>query len=143
MNNLSKLVRSELVQAPLVSGTTTNNLGSSAVDMAGFDGCRFTTIIGNSTAVTTVTLTAQGSDSTTVGTFQSLSGVTAASTVSNIMLQLDVFKSPFRYLRTILNTTLANVIGGTIADKYAPHVSPVTQSTAHVIASALGVYPTT
>lgn len=145
MKNLIKTVRTELIQAPLVSGTSTNNLGSNTVDMQGFDGCRFTCIVGNSTAVAApITMTAQGSASTVAGEFSNFStNITAATTVSNVLLQLDVFRSAYRYLRVTLNSTLGSVIGGVIADKYAAKATAVTQSTAHVVASSLGTYCST
>lgn len=137
--NVSKQTKLMLVQAPLTAGSTTNNLASNPVDMTGFDGCRFISTIGATS--TAVTLIAQMASTTTSSDFAAFgtSITTAATTVADRILALDVYKPTKRYLRTTLNSTGGNDSGGTIAELYGARVSPTTNASTDVVSEAFGV----
>ena len=139
MSAISKSTKLVLCMTPLTSGTSTSDQASDAVDTTGFNGCRFMVTCG--TAVGTgYGITAQASTSTTVGDFASFTtSITAASTVSNRVLSVDVYKPTKRYLRVISTSTTTNDLGGVIAELYDPMVLPTTNGSTSVAAEGFGI----
>ena len=139
MPPISKTTKLVLCMTPLTSGTSTSDQASDAVDTTGFNGCRFMVTCG--TAVGTgYGITAQASTSTTVGDFASFTtSITAASTVSNRVLSVDVYKPTKRYLRVISTSTTTNDLGGVIAELYDPMVLPTTNGSTSVAAEGFGI----
>lgn len=136
----AKHIRSVMVQAPLTAGSTTNNLGSTVIDMATLGG-DYVMFVGTLGATSTaVTLTAQASTSTTAGDFSDFTTtISANSTASNGLLVLGVNKPTRRYMRTTCNCTGANVYGGTVAHVFRSRIVPTTNPSTNVLASAHGV----
>ncbi len=114
-----------LVQNPLSAGTTSNNLGSTAVDMSGFEGVCFITTVG----VTTTTVTLKAQSSTDNVTFADLPNLTCNTTASNGLLFVDVYAPVNRYVRAVINSTGAQLTGGTVAIQYGAKFVPQTPST--------------
>jgi len=85
-------------------------------------------------------ITAEASTSTTVGDFAAFTtSITAASTVSNRLVALDVYKPTKRYLRVISTSTTTNDLGGVIAELYDPMVLPTTNGSTSVAAEGFGI----
>lgn len=144
MRLFSEGVRKGFNIVPVTTGAAAVQSGAD-LDMSGFKGVYFEHVIGNSTTI--VTLIAQGSDSTTAGTFQAISGASAASTVanSNKILGIDLWNPQFRYVRcTLQSTGLLNNGGGVTYTQYGPTRQPTTHNSTDLGASIVQVkYGTT
>jgi hypothetical protein len=141
--NLGKDVKNILIQAPLASGGSDPT--STIVDMQNFEGCMFTGIVGTagSTDVTTLAISESSSSS---GSWNALSGITASTSAgeSDVMLILDVYKPLDRFLRATLTRSDAVEYGGTLAQQYMPFKRPTTHDSSTLGATlVLGVSPTT
>ena len=141
--NISR--RTKLVKCSNVfsTGTTgTGNLGN-AVDMAGFEGCRFIVDLG---ATTVLSRTLQISGSTASGgTYTTLAGaVTNATTLSHRLMSIDMYRPTYRFLKALFSSTgLADTGSGIIAELYSPRVSPTTNVSTDVAAEAFVAGATT
>jgi hypothetical protein len=133
----------EYVQIEAVAGTTT--LTTTVSDMNGWDGICYLALTGDATNGTVLTLAALGSTANaTGGVAAAITGATctytAASTTDtdNKLLILDVVRPVKRYIYATLTRGTQNcVCNGILAIKYRGNKAPITQSTSHVVASAL------
>lgn len=141
---LSNKVKTTRVMDGVVAGTTVQN--SASVDMANFEGVRFTAMFGVLTATQVTSIKAQQSSDNGVGdAWSDLAGTTVgplADDDDNQCLILDVYKPQKRYVRCVVARATANaVIDGVVADQYGPRVEPVTQDAATVAFSEQHVSP--
>lgn len=137
---LHQYSKNKLILNP--TAATSANQTSSTFDCAGFDGCEFTAIIGDSTG-TAVTMSLLGGDSTSslsaLYTAGTTAAITAASTATdNRQLVIDVRRPPTRYLQiTLANATTKNVqYGGILARGWNARSLPVSASTTSELAAA-------
>ena len=126
---------------PLTAGSTTNSRGSKVVDMTGYDSILTLTTIGAST--TAVTISAQTASSTSAADFATVThnstNISANSTASNGMIAVEALNVNKRYFRLTVNSTGANVTGGTAAILFRAHSAPSTHASSDVLASYTGV----
>lgn len=130
---LSHRIAGRFVQAIYTTGCTT--LASSAVDMAGYDGALFTHVTGNTTS--TVTFLVQGSATTATTDYVAISGATVNSTAATRLLQVDLYRPGFRYLRAVTNSTGTANTGAIICQQYDSRTSPTTSASTDVVSSVV------
>ena len=139
--NLSKHVKISLVQNYLVDGATDPD--SDSVDMSGFDGVMFVSIIGAQAVAATAEIKAQQSGDNI--TFNDLTGAVVVSPVDsdNKFLVLDVYRPLKRYVRAALTRggTGNSEWGGTIAIQYRGSKKPTVHDVAKLAAETLSVSP--
>lgn len=127
---LSKQVKITRILNGVVAGQTVQT--SSAINMAGFDGCVFIAALGALTDdhVTTLKLQ-QSSDDGSTDAYSDLadSGTdNMANDDDNKLLVIDIFRPEKQYLKAVLSRATANaVIDGIIAIQYAGRDCPITQ----------------
>lgn len=130
---LSSDVKITRVMNAVAAGTSAQN--STAVDMAGWDGCLFVASFGTLTATQVTSIKAQQSADSggSPDDFSDLTGTLVgplADGDSNKMLCLDVQRPGKRHLRCVVNRGTANaVIDGVIAIQYKGRTLPATQPT--------------
>jgi hypothetical protein len=130
---------------PLATAAS-DSTSSTVVDMAGYEGVCFFSVVGKSTAGSTggaYQLKVKYSDSTGSTTFSDFTdakaGETSGVTTGYIgdVVAVDVYKPVNRYLKASLNRGTKSVAsGGVFAVQYGPRVASVTQSTNYVLDSA-------
>lgn len=143
MANLGKEVKQILIQAPLASGSSDPT--STVVDMQGFEGCLFTGLVGTvgSTDVATLKISESSSSG---GSYNDLSGITASTTAGNsdTMLIIDVYKPKDRFLQATITRSGVVEYGGTVATQYLPSKSPTAHDSSTLGATMIfGVTPST
>ena len=127
--NVTKVIR---VKNAVAAGTT--NQTTTAVDTAGFQGCRFIAAFGTitATAVTSVKVT-QADDAGISVNAEDLAGSGVSltpSTDDNKVVIVDVFKPTRRYLQlTVLRGTANAVIDGVVAELYEGRNYPEAKDT--------------
>jgi hypothetical protein len=117
------------VMNAVAAGTSVQT--SSAVNMAGADGCLFILLVGTLTATQVTALKAQQSDDDgSADDYDDLEGTLVGplgDDDDNKMLVLDVFRPSKQYLKAVVNRATANaVIDGVIAIKYSVREAPIT-----------------
>ena len=125
MENLSKILKVTMVQAPLVSGGT--DPASSYVDMSGFDSVMFLGNLGTAGSTDVATLAAWGATST-ASTGTAITGATVTSTAGfdDDVIVLEISRPRERYIKTHLTNSAAIEWGGTNAIQGNPRVMPIT-----------------
>ena len=127
--NVTKVIR---VKNAVAAGTS--NQSTTAVDTAGYQGCRFIAAFGTltATAVTSVKVT-QADDSGISVNAEDLAGSGISltpSTDDNKVVIVDVYRPSRRYLQlTILRGTANAVIDGVVAELYEGRLSPIAKDT--------------
>lgn len=126
--NLSKSVKLTRVSNAVAAGTTA--VTSSAVDMAGFDGCQFTVLMGAVTSGAVTSCKVQGSEDNSSWSDLTGTGQAIADTADDKLFLIDVPFPRHRYLRCVVSRATQNaVVDGIVAEQYLAKVEPVTQST--------------
>lgn len=141
MSNLQRRILTTLSSpAQVGSATFVSSNMLEILDMSGFEGIRAVASIGASTQP--VTLQIWGSDTTTAASMAQLAmnstGVTAATTVQNIGLVVDIYRPGKRFVSATLNSTAAGNIVSVTVDRYGAHICPTTHSTAEFVAEFIG-----
>ena len=106
---------------------------SSAIDMAGFDGCCFIVPLGAIVggAVTSLKLQ-QSSDDAATDDYSDVTGtsITIADDDDNKLKYLDVFRPTKQYLKLVISRATQNAtVGGIVAIQYKARTRPVTHGT--------------
>lgn len=129
---LAKQIKITRIMNGVVAGTTDQT--SSAVNMAGWDGCLFIGLFGalTSTQVTLMKLQ-QSSDDGSADAYSDLADSATealADADGNKMLLIDIFRPEKQYLKAVIDRGNANaVIDGLLAIQYAGRDIPITQGT--------------
>ena len=131
MEDLSSKVSVNRVMNAVAVGTTAQN--SAAVDLTGFEGVRFTVLMGTITDGTPK-ISAQQDTSSGMGTAATLagSGITLAATDDNRAAVLDVRRPTKGFVRCVVDRSVGApvtgaVIDGVIAELYGPAGPAVSQ----------------
>ena len=124
----------------------TTALTTSIVDMSGWDGVEFIAITNSVTATCVLGLTVrQNTANSTTGMAALAGSVTytdVATEASDKLMVLDLYKPVERYLDANITRTTANAeIVSVLARQYQGRKGAVTQSTSHVITSAVSSSP--
>lgn len=137
---------------PLATATS-DSTSATVVDMAGYEGVVFFSIVGQSTAGSTggqYQLKVKYADSTSSTAFSNftdaLAGKASGVTTGYIgdVVAVDVYKPVNRYLKATLDRGTKSVAsGGVFAVQYGPRVASVTQSTTYVMDSGSFISPST
>lgn len=133
-NNFFTEINKITIAATTTAGAAaTTDITSSAINMAGFDGCCFLVPIGAvvSGAVTSIKVQ-QSSDDGAVDDYSDVadSAVTIADTDDDKLKYIDVFRPGKQYLKLIVDRGTQNAtVGGVIAIQYHTRSRPVTQGT--------------
>lgn len=109
----------------------TSDITSSAIDMAGFDGCLFIIPIGTLASGAVTSIKAQQCD-TSGGSYADLvgSGITVAEDEDDEVRYIDVHRPQERFLKCVVDRGTGNAtIGGIIAIQYRGRSLPVTHGT--------------
>lgn len=142
-NLLNNVVSSRVANAAAASATTA--VTSTAVDVRGYIGVRFTAALGDVLVGSVLGLTAEHSANGTTGWVAlegALSYTATAADADNKLLILDVVRPEEGFVRAVLTrATAAAVVDGIFADTYGPKDTPVAQG-ATVLASATLANPT-
>jgi hypothetical protein len=123
--NLTPSVRTVRVMNAVAAGTTDQE--STAVDTAGFEGCRFVAALGSITsgAVTSMRVE-QSADGSTGWAALAGASVTIADDDDNELAIIDVRAPRQRYLRAVIDRGTQNaVIDGVVAELYGPRTQAV------------------
>ncbi len=128
-NQISNQIKTTKVLDVTAAGTT--DINSASVDMANFEGVRFTVGIGviTSTAVTVVKAATSSDDSN----WNDLLGtaISFADDDDAKMVIIDIWRPLERYLRITVDRGTANaVIDFAIAEQYGPRTLPTTDTAA-------------
>lgn len=139
-NNISNQIKTTRVMNAVAAGTTAQN--SSSVDMANFEGVRFTAAFGAivAGAATSVNVAQSADDSS----FADLlgSGVTVEDDDDNQVVVIDIWRPVDRYVRCeIARATQNATIDGVIAEQYGPRVLPTTDDTTTVVGREIHTSP--
>lgn len=128
MNLLNEGIKITLVSPAAADGSTDPVLTN--VDMAGYDGVLFLCTVGTITGSGTVTMAiGQAATDTTVDALSGASVVATASTESDKIIAVDIFRPLDRYVGGTVTRAVANaILGGVIAIQYKAANRPVTQS---------------
>lgn len=142
-NSVSNCIKTTRILNGVVAGTTVQT--SSAVDMSGFDGARFTFLMGAITAgaVTSCKLQ-QSSDDGSADAYADLAGtsVTVADDDDNQVVVIDVYRPRERYLKAIISRATQNaVIDGILVEQYCGRKQPTTDDATTVVAREIHVSP--
>ncbi len=141
ISNLAKDTKAIAALGYFAAGQTTRT--SSVIDMANFDGAMFVLHLGTVTDASVITLTVKGNtaDSVSSPTPVSLTGgtnVLTASTSSNTLMILDIYRPQYRYLFVTVGIATQNCeIVGINAHLYGARVQPVTQHATVAVAPTL------
>jgi hypothetical protein len=129
---LAKQVKITRIMNGVAAGQTAQT--SSAVNMAGYDGCLFIGLFGALTSTQVTSMKAQQSSDD--GSSDAYSDLAESSTDAladadgNKMLLIDIFRPEKQYLKAVISRGTANaVIDGIIAIQYAGRDCPITQGT--------------
>lgn len=129
--NLTNHVKTILCKTAVAAGTT-DITDATAVDMAGYDACRFIFSFGaiTSGAATHVAVAALDTSSPTPGT-DDLAGskITVADTADDTLFIIDIVRPRYRYLRPFVDRGTQNaVVNCIIAEQYRKvGVLPITK----------------
>lgn len=120
-NQISNMIKTTRVNNAAAAGTT--DINTSSVDMAGYEGVRFTVLFGAivAGAVTSVKAAQSADDST----FNDLEGsaITVADDDDNQAFIIDVWRPVDRYVRVTIDRGTQNAtVDGVIAEQYGPRV---------------------
>ena len=137
ITNLAKDTKTAAVLGYFAAGTTTRT--SSVIDMANFDGVMFVFHLGTVTDGSIILMTIKGNTADSVSSPSPVaitggtSGVTA-STSSNTLLIVDIYRPQYRYLFASVTITTQNCeIVGITSHQYGARVMPVTQHATVVV----------
>ncbi|MDE2426789.1 MAG: hypothetical protein KGO96_12880 [Elusimicrobia bacterium] len=141
-SNLVKNVKFTLVETDVAAGQT--EVDSSIVDMAGYDGVLFVAALGDVTDASVLTLKAQDNSVNSTTGMADITGATTgaitASTNSDQLLIVDVYRPQKEFVRAVLTRTAQNaVINSIVAIQYRSSRGPVTQDTS-VLSSVLAAF---
>jgi len=130
---LTETTKINIAATTTAGAAGTSDITSSAVNMAGFDGCLFLVPIGAvvSGAVTSIKIQ-QSSDDAATDDYSDVEGtaVTITDTDDDKLKYIDVFRPGKRYLKLIVDRGTQNAtVGGVIAIQYNSRSRPVTQGT--------------
>lgn len=124
----------EYVEAAVAAAANTD-VDSDIVDMAGYDGVIFKTLITDSVDTGVASLIVEGDDANATGGMLPLAGASAVITsaanddLNGKYLVVDVYKPVFRYMRANVKSGTANIaFGETVAIKYRARKQPVTHT---------------
>lgn len=143
MKNLSRLTKATAVYGVLSS--TAKSIYSDQVDMTEYDGCLFSAMFKSTAGSTgTAAFTIVGTNSSTAGstayaTINGASATVAKSTSADDkrLVQIDVDKSTYRYLKAKLVKQAKILLSGIIAQQYAgSHLPASTASGTNVLTVA-------
>lgn len=141
---LSPLVKTTRVKNAVAAGTG-DTVQSDAVDMADFEGVRFTVLFGTITSSAVTTVKAQQSSTAGLaGTEDDLAGTaqSVADTDDNKAVVIDVYRPIDRYVNVAVVRATANaVIDGIIAEQYGARKVPTTDDTTTVVGREVHVSP--
>lgn len=144
MPQISKHHKLTSLIKPSTVNTTLNSL-SGAVDMLGFEGCRFIAMCGNTTGDALFTLYISGSTASG-GSYTTLTGGTVVTTtgLADGLLAVDVFKPQTRYLKAGLHRNGGNAgHGGVVAIQYGAKYMPITNDSTSMLVAEASVVGTT
>jgi len=139
--------RTRLVNA--TAAGTSNIVSGVLLDMQGFDGAEFVCALGTLTAGQQTGIKVQGGQKSDGSDLADLVGAAtplAADADSNKLLVLDVFRTPFRYLKlTVLRGTANAVIDGAFVTQYGAGAgsrkTPESDDATTVSATRVAVWP--
>lgn len=119
--NMTNYVKTVLCKSAVAAGAT-DITDATAIDMAGYDACRFIFSFGTITAgaATSVAVAALDTSSPTPGT-DDLAGskITVADDADNTLFILDIVRPRYRYLRPFIKRATQNaVVNCVIAELY-------------------------
>lgn len=142
-NNISNQIKTTRIMNAVAAGQTDQT--SSAVDMANFEGARFTALFGTITsgAVTSVKVQ-QSSDDGASDTYADLEGtsISVADDDDNQAVVIDVWRPRERYLKVVIDRGTQNaVIDGVVAEQYGARVLPTTDDTTTVVGREIHTSP--
>lgn len=136
MSNLSKNVKYTKISNGATAGTS--ELDSSIIDMAGFDGAMFFVDLATVVDGSVMTLTVQQNTANSTSGMAAITGASAtftASTSSNKVLMVDVYRPLQEFLRVAFTRTTQNATVNSIyVIQYNARFRPTTQDSG-VIAS--------
>jgi hypothetical protein len=136
MKNLGR--RTKATACYGVTTTPANStLYGDAIDMAEYDGCLFSALFKSTAASTGAAIfSVKGATSSTVAAaaYNTINGATATiskSTTANAkrLVQVDVDKSRYRYLRALVAKTSHLILEGVIAQQYGGPYQPASTGT--------------
>jgi len=134
MNLMKNTLPSEVL-APIAAASNTDE-ESDIVDMSGYEGVAFITLITDCTATGVATQTIEQNTANSTTGMAALSGATATVTstagddLNGHCLVVDVYKPLERYLQAVITSTIAEVaFGSTIAIRYKGRKAPITKDT--------------
>lgn len=118
---------------------------SSAIDMAGFEGCKIYAAFGAITTGSVVTVKLQqSSDDGSADAYSDLEGTSSAvaDDRDNDLVVIDINRPTKRYLKVVIGRTTQNaVIDGVLAVQYGPRVMPTTDDSTTVVSRETHVSP--
>jgi hypothetical protein len=128
MTQLSNRVKTTLCKSAVAAGTS-DITDATELDMANYEGVRFTFVFGTITAgaATSIGVTGKASAGGTPGT-DDLAGSkqTVADTDEDSIFVVDIFQPKQRYIRPFVKRATQNaVLNAIIAEQYGPRKSPV------------------
>lgn len=143
MKSLFKSIEIQRVSNAVAAGQTT--ITSSAVDMSGFDVCKFEVHFGAITAgAATSVKIQQSSDDGASDAYSDLAGTSAtvADDQDNKILVVEVVRPLKRYLKCIVSRATQNsVVDSIVAHKGEPRTLPVVQGSTVMAASETAASP--
>lgn len=120
-NQISNQIKTTRVNNAAAAATT--DINTSSVDMAGYEGVRFTVLFGAIVAGAVTSIKAQ--QSADDSTFNDLAGsaITVADDDDNQAFVIDVWRPVDRYVRVVVDRGTQNAtVDGVIAEQYGPRV---------------------
>lgn len=131
MKNLNGAVKTSRVMNAVAAGTSAQT--SSAVNMAGFNGCRFIAGFGAITSGAETSIKVQqSSDDGSTDAYSDLEGtsITVADDHDNKIAIVDIPKPGKQYLKLVVSRATQNaVIDFVLAEQYGATAMPITDST--------------
>lgn len=128
-----------IVKVANAAGAGTTEVDTSILDMSGYDGVIFIVDLGTVTDASVMTLTVQQNDANSSSGMATITGASAtktASTSSNKIMFVDVYRPLKRYVwATFTRTTQNAVVDTIIAIQYKAKFMPITLD-ASILASA-------
>jgi hypothetical protein len=132
----------QITQVSNGAAAGTSEVDSSILDMSGYDGVMFVASLATVVDACVLTLTPQDNTLNQTGGMTAITGITAptftASTSSNTLMVVDVYRPQSRYVRAAFTRTAQNAtLNNIVAIQYKASKKPTTQGTT-VLASAFG-----
>jgi hypothetical protein len=145
MKQLTTQTRTYILSGAVSAGTDGSFVTSLAeIDTQGFNSVRFIVMVGTVTPTGVINLRLKNSDTTAAygsGTIDNM--LSAAGTVSDRLVLMEVFKPLRRFLRLDYQRITANVvITGIIVELFNANEEAVSQLSTHVSATAIANQPT-